>query len=178
MTLHLIMPSRRYWNIGRIATAWMKEAEPHSLELRWHIGIQNKIPDAWGMDKTNELIDLVPGQDWLMLLSDDSCHHPALFRRIEEVIKANPEKRAIIFSEQRQPAYWVLHAAPQNMRPCYCDGQQLVVRKDFLGDLRYNREKYGNQADGNLIQQLYQSAPDNFVFVPEILLEFGANERL
>lgn len=176
------MPAMRAYNIGPIAKAWMTKAEPHTLELRWHIGIQGRHPlerDAYGMSKTNEMVDMVPStdRDWLMLLSDDSCHHPALFRRIEEVITANPDKRAIIFSEQRQPQSWVLHAAPENVKVCHIDGQQLVVRKDFLGSRRYERDKYNEQADGRLIEQLYQSASDKFIFCDEVLLVFGHNDR-
>lgn len=174
------MPAMRAQNIGPIAMAWMTRAQPHTLELRWHVAIQGSHPgerDPYGMSKTNEIADMVPDSDWIMFLSDDSYHHPALFRRIEEIIKANPDKRAIILSEQRQPASWILRASPQNMRPCHVDGQQLVVRKDFLGTKRYERDKYGNQADGNLIQQLYQLAPNEFVFCDEILVSFGNNNR-
>ena len=63
MKLHIITPflKSRAENVGKIARYFMEEMEPHPFAVRWHIAIQGEEHDPYGMNKTNEMLDLIQG---------------------------------------------------------------------------------------------------------------------
>lgn len=173
--LHIIMPSNRPWNIARLSEAYLEKMEPHPFELRWHIMLQGPEPDPKGTRKTNEAIDFIPN-GWLMMLADDTDQHPALFRRLGEVVAKNPDAGAVVFSQDRYRGKFTLHAHPNNMTPCHVCGSQVVWNREFLGSHRYEYEKYGGTCDGELIKKVFDLHPERFVFVDEVLIRFGSLE--
>jgi hypothetical protein len=173
--LHIVMPCSRPENIPQLAAAYLKEMEPHPWEVRWHIMLQGPEYDPKGTAKVNEGIDDVRG-GWLMLISDDTDQHPALFRRLSETIEANPHAGAVVFNQDRHAGRSILLAKPQNMTPCYVCGGQVAWKRDFLGTNRYDYAKHGGTCDGELIRFMYRQAPESFVFVNETLTRFGSLE--
>lgn len=149
--------------------------EPHPFEVRWHILLQGPEEDPKGVNKVNEGIDQAP-DGWLMLISDDTDQHPALFRRLGETIAANPKAGAVVFSQDRHEGRFHLRARPDNMHPCHVCGGQIAWERAFLGTNRYNYAKHGGTCDGELIRFMYKQAPERFVFVEEVLTKFGSLE--
>lgn len=172
--LHLIMPCARPKNIVKLAPRYLEKMEPHPFELRWYIFLQGPEPDPKGSRKVNEAIDQITN-GWLMTVADDTDQHPALFRRLHEVIVDNPNAGAIVFSQDRRNGRHVIKAAPENLRPCHCCGGQIVWNREFLGSHRFPPE-HGGCADAALITTMYGNHPDRFVFVPETLTKFGSLE--
>lgn len=174
--LHIIMPCNRPWNIPKLAPAYLERMEPHPFEVRWHIMLQGPDPDPKGCSKTNEAVDMIR-DGWLIMLADDTDQHPALFRRLGEVIGQNPEARAVVFSQHRAAGgRFTLTAGPQHMTPCHVCGSQVVWNREFLGDHRYHYELHGGTCDGVLVKTLFDMHPDRFVFVNEPLVRFGSLE--
>lgn len=173
--LHIIMPCARPHNIPKLAASYLQKWEPHPWEIRWHIMLQGPDSDPKGNHKCNEGVDCVP-DGWLMLIADDTEQHPSLLRRLAEVIEQNPQAGAVLFNQDRHAGRSILMARPENMTPCYVCGGQIVWNREFLGPNRYNFEKHGGTADGELIRFMYRQAPERFVFVNETLMRFGSLE--
>lgn len=171
--LHIIMPSNRPQNIPTLAPHYLQNMEPHPWELRWHILSQGPDADPKGINKTNEALTFIK-DGWLMMMSDDTYSHPALYRRLAEVILAHPGVGCVVFSQQRGAGH-VLVACPENMRPNYVCGSQVVWNRQFLGDDKYD-SIYGGISDGVLVSHVYRRDPGRFVFIPEVLTYFGRLE--
>ncbi len=175
--LHIVMPSAKPQNIPAIAPSIL-QAEGCSLAIRWHILLQGADPDEKGFSKINTCLSYLPSDSWFWTPSDDSIHHPHFFRRLGEIIAANPECRAVVFSEERGPSEnsRVLRAAPENMKPGAVDGSQCAWHRGFVGDQRYDWSGKGQDADGCFAQALYERDPKVFVFCDEILTRFNLLE--
>ncbi|HEX6827202.1 MAG TPA: hypothetical protein VF077_12865 [Nitrospiraceae bacterium] len=191
--LHITMPCSRPANIPLIARALLQDMDPHPFELRWHILVQGEEPDPNGLLKVDEAIgDIAQNDvhmDWIWAPSDDSIHHPSLFKRLAEVISQNLNARAIVFSEQRgngdpncpwtghpwpEGSDRILHATPENMKVCRVDGSQVFLERDFIGNARFCNNPPIHCADGAFIEKLYVETPEAFVFVPETLIRFNS----
>lgn len=170
--LHLVMPSIRAENIGRIAMFYAREMEPHPFEVRWHILFQGPESDPKGVKKTNEGIDGIK-DGWVIGVGDDTVHHPSLFRRIGEISDANPGIGAIVFSENRGNGY-ILRASPHTVQPGLICGGQVVWRRWLLGDHRLDWDRFQERADGNLIQHIYTLNPGAFFFTDEPIMYFDS----
>jgi hypothetical protein len=198
--LYILMPVSRPHNLPRITHFYLTQMEEHPFEVRWLMGVQGRNePDPKGMRKVDELMRMVPG-GWFIAQADDTVHHPALFRRIAEVIEKNPRAGAIIFSGQRSrrlslrrrikqawsilvsgrpgksPEPVILKACPENMRPCHVCGSQMVFKKEFVGDQTFDFDTHGKLCDGVFIEKLWKKDPGAFVFVDEPLAWFGSME--
>lgn len=171
--LYILMPSCRPKNIPAIAPSIL-QCEPHAFALRWMILQQGEEKDGKGMLKINEALDLIK-DGWFHTPSDDSCHHPSLYRRTGEIIAANPEAKVIVFSEERGPKEEgrILRAAPENMKSGMVDGSQAIINRAFIGEKRYDWAGRGQDADGCFIQELYEANPGAFFFCPEVLVRFN-----
>lgn len=152
----------------------LADMEPHDLELRIHLcrqGSHESEQDAWGMRKTNEQLGQIR-DGWVFLWADDAMPERPLFRRLQDMISANPSAGAFVFS-QRRPGSHILHAHPDNMKPCHVDGGQVCWRRDFVGDDHYDRESYGDRADGHLIWTVFTRSPQGFIYCDEPLINFN-----
>jgi hypothetical protein len=174
--LHILMAASRPRFIEKLISAYMEKMEPHPFELRWHLLIQGPEPDPKGILKTNEMLDVLKGQDaWFFNPSDDTEEHPALFRRLHEAVSSNPTCGAVVFSQVR-PGGGVLQACPENMHPGSVDGSQVFWSLPVFGHCRYDWDQFGCGCDGHCIQSVYKNCPDRFVFVDEPLIQFGSLE--
>jgi len=150
-------------------------SEPHDLNIRWHIGFQNKEDDLKGIEKVNELIDLIPvdPSNWVCFAADHTWIHQSFFRRLGELIRENPSKRGIIVSgERRDPNYRILHAQPKNIVPGKVCGSQCVYRRDLIGDERFNWDRYQSGCDGELAKSLFERNRNDFLLVDEVLTSY------
>jgi hypothetical protein len=172
---YIVMPSCRWGNIERLSRRWLTEMEPHPFEIRWWIMAQGPEPDPKGVNKTNEALRMIR-DGWLMAASDDTLHEPALLRRLGEVIKDNPDKRAVVVSERR-PCGCVLHASPDSMKRCRVDGQQIIWRSDFIYNQQFDYEHRGDQADGDLAERMWAHDSSAFLFLDEVLVNFNSLEH-
>lgn len=173
--LYILMPSCRPKNIPAIAPSIL-QCDPHAFALRWIILQQAEEKDGKGMLKINEALDMIKDSDsFIHTPSDDTCHHPSLYRRAGEIIASNPSVKAIVFSEERGPKEEgrVLRAAPENMKPGMVDGSQYILNRAFIGDKRFDWEGRGQDADGCFIQELHEAHPESFFFCPEVLVRFN-----
>jgi hypothetical protein len=111
-----------------------------------------------------------------MTIADDTVQHPSLFRRIHDILEDHPDAGAIVFSQKRNGHEFILQASPHSMCPGSVCGGQIVWKREFIGDNRWDFNTYGTVCDGVFIQAMYNSAPNKFVFADEPLMYFGSLE--
>lgn len=168
--LHIVMPCIRPWNLARIAENLFIHQERHPWEIRWHVMLQGPDTDPKGTLKTNEAISMIP-DGWVFLWADDTTHHSSLFRRLHEVIVANPSAGAVVFAQNRGDRE--LHPSPDGMRVGMVCGSMVAYERAFLGDLRMDYAARAHECDGVLVEQLYARDSSRFVFVDEVLIGFN-----
>ena len=175
--LHILMPCAKPQNIPAIAPSVL-QCEGHAFELRWHIMRQGQEKDEKGFRKINEALGWFT-DGWFHTPSDDSIHYPNLYRRTGEIIAANPDCKAIVFSEDRgqKDGNRILRAHPDNMKPGFVDGSQCLWNRAFVGDKRYDWDGRKQEADGFFAMELYQKEPAAFIFFDEVLVRFNSLEQ-
>lgn len=173
--LHIVMPCARPWNIPKLAPRYLEKMDPHPFELRWHICVQGPDKDPKGLLKCNEALDNIQS-GWVMFPADDTDQHPALFRRLAEVIRRNPHAGAVVFAQDRNAGKVVLRAHPLQLKPCHVCGGSVVWKREFLGPNRFDWANHRGTSDGILIAHMYNTYPNRFVFVDEVLTRFGSLE--
>jgi len=141
--------------------------EPHHWELRIYVMAQGPLlPDPLGVRKCNEALDLVKS-GWVFTFADDTTQHPALFRRLWEIIQANPHAGCVIFTEARGGSVFSIHEAdPATGFIC---GGSLAYEISFLGNLRFDTDDPLHRTDGRLVSRLWSKDPSRFIKVDEIL---------
>jgi len=156
------------------------EASPPPIELQEVAGsrIATVVPLPWthgtcrfGINQKNYGIDHAePG--YYHLLDDDNIIHPAFFKKLSEVIKANPGKRAFGFNQLRWDHHGDLQCRADRMRPARIDITMFVVHTDFIGTKRYDVTKAGLE-DGFFFQELYKQDPSAWVFTDEYVTYYN-----
>ena len=174
-TLFIIIPSCRPHWVWKCVQFYLTRMEPHDWEIRTLIASQNHVADPKGQNKQNEMLDLIDRFDpaWLFTFADDTVQHPALFRRLGEVVKSRNSARAVVFDNRRN-ATTVLPAGPENCKPCFVCGGAVAWRRDFIGNRRFDYANYGSRCDGEFIYARYRESPESFVFVNEPLTKFNS----
>jgi len=162
-------------NMERICEFYLRGLDDHPFEIRLLIGVQGNEPDPKGVNKCNEMIDLVPDGCWFSCIADDTLEHPTLLKRVAKLIDEHQEAGAFVFGGKRN-AGTIFHAVPENMHDgCVC-GSQIVLNKSFIGSHRFEYSKYGDRCDGKLINTIFTQYPDKVVLVDEPLRYFGSLE--
>ncbi len=180
--LHIVMPVSRPKNLHLILDNYLEHQLQHPFEIRWHLMLQGPEPDPKGYLKCCEGAVLC-STGWLWFPSDDSLQETYLFRRLGEVMSANPHARAIVFSEKRggvcpyTGGAWpldpgILFARPENMKRCHVDCTQVFFHHSLKPF--FNTKDYGDEADGGFIVDTYQKHQDLFVFSPDDFVLFGS----
>jgi len=174
-TLHILTACSRPDGIKNVLAALSLAAliPEHWFLIRWHIAFQNHAqPDPHGAVKDNELMDLIPGDDWIWILDDDNAIHPAFFAALWKAWSDYPEKDAIVFSQNRRDGLGpVLPAGPENMRKGRVDTAQLVFKKSLIGPKRMRVDH--RMCDGIFYEDLYESSPSAFAFIPDPVTNFN-----
>jgi hypothetical protein len=172
-TLHILTACSRPDGLLRSAARILAESfKEHWFLIRWHIAFQNHAqPDPHGAVKDSELMDLIPGDDWIWILDDDNEIHPAFFVALWKAWSDFPEKEAIVFSQNRKDGLGpVLLSGPENMRKGRVDTAQVVFKKSLIGPKRMITHP---MCDGIFYEDLYQSSPAAFTFVPDPVVNFN-----
>lgn len=176
-TLHIITSCGRAFMIPDIAKSIAAELRTHELSflVRWHIAYQHPEQfDLCGARKMNEMIDLIPTEDWVWILDDDNTIHPDFFPTLNRAFQVWPKlKDAFVFSQNRTDALGpVLPAGPENMRVGRVDTAQVVFRKRLLGSERMLLDS--KMPDGILYERIYKANdPKAFVFFPDAIVNFN-----
>lgn len=174
-TLHILTACSRPDGIKNVLAELSIAAlvPTHWFLIRWHIAFQSHLQqDPHGCVKDNELIALIPNDDWIWILDDDNLLHPGFFSALWKAWNDFPEKDAIVFSQNRKDALGpVLPAAPENMRVGRVDTAQVVFRKSLLGTDRMREDH--KCADGILYETLDKKYPSAFAFVDEAVVNFN-----
>lgn len=169
------MTCSRFGNISKLADAYLVHPEPNPFALRWHIMVQSQNdPDRMGVRKTNEAIDFIRN-GWLFCFADDTVQHPALFRRLGEVIAENPNAGCVMFAGYRTPDE-IFHPSEEKSRTGFICGGMIAYERGFLGDLRYDLDEPLHRTDGRLVARLYAKDPSRFVHIDEALTKENSME--
>ena len=132
-------------------------------------------PNTFGLLQKNHGIAQVR-DGWYYLLDDDNILHPRFFDVLLPAIDANPGKQAFVFGQQRWDRWGNLKAAAENMEPNKIDNSMFLVRRDFIGDLRYDFAQVGIE-DYFFFRTLYDKDPSAFAFLDETLAFYNFLRR-
>jgi hypothetical protein len=172
--LHIITACSRYSGVVSSAIKLVPEAlKDHWFRVRWHIAFQNHTqPDPYGMGKDNEMLDLIPAEDWVWILDDDNLVHTDFFYALSDAWNLNPEKDAIVFTQNRKDGLGpVLQAAPENMKVGRVDTAQVVFKKSLIGVKRFKTDH--RMADGIFYEEMFKNYPGAFAFVDLPVVNFN-----
>lgn len=130
------------------------------------------------MEKCNAALDALTFPNEYFIFSSDDNIIPA---RVLEAWQSAPGKAVIVCSHkrgQRIPTNGLAHgtsdlvACPENMRISFISGEQVLVRRDAYGCMRFD---LGVCADGAMIERLWRILPrDEFHFMPSVFMPFNA----
>ncbi len=164
MKLHILTAFSRRENLPEVRDSIIMASnrEPH-MQLEWH---QEFDPDRLCVGgqalKNKMLADIDDG--WVCILDDDTVMHPRFLQKVYRAYHHHPTVNAIVVS-QRRTTNVVLQARPENMKVGLVDAGQVVIRRDFIGDLLIPETYAG---DGEWIECLLYGR-DDVHFMSEIL---------
>ncbi len=133
---------------------WWQRPDPK----REHVGGQ------WLKNRMLDEIDLNGLGGWVCILDDDTLMHPRFLQKVYRAYHHHPHVNAIVVS-QRRTTNVILQAKPENMVVGKVDAGQVVIRRDFIGDLRIPETYAG---DGEWIECLLFGRED-VLFMPDVL---------
>lgn len=193
MDLHIITPCSRPQNLSRIADSIILAAAQSSgtdLFLHWWIIFDapqvGKVPvcsfiralaissfsgegnaqiGVSGNVQRNFAIDRIES-GFVYFLDDDTVMHARLLETFEK------HKTNMAFHQNFADGKHRLDTGPQNMKPCCVDSGQVILKRETIGNHRWNPWDYC--ADGHFIEACYQSDPKSFLFVPKVLSIYNA----
>ena len=174
--LHIILPTGHPTYLETIIPCYLQDMEPHPYELRIHIMLQGPEPDDKGTNKTNEGIQMI--QDgWLFMQADDAMPHPACFRRLAEITKANPHIGAVVFTCRREIRGDGFADVPTNLANMIIQGGQIAWKREWLGEWRYDNTRRGT-CDLKLAIEKLRSDPSRVFMCDEALVTFNSLTHL
>lgn len=175
--LHILMPCSRPQRLAKILPAYTMAMETHPFEVRIHILLQGPDPDPKGILKCNEALDEIAGVGgWFVTYADDTTQHPALFRRLGEVMKDNPDAVALVVGQERKDSVGNLNARPDQVQIGRIDGAQVCWNRDWVRSERYNWEAFEHLCDGEFAVRMFAKAPQRWVFIDEPLTRHNSLE--
>ena len=82
-------------NLKEIDTQFLKDVSDINCDVSYYIGDEGDF----GHQLINKTIDKIDS-GWIYVLDDDNLLHENFYQRLVEIIKENPRKRAIVFSQK------------------------------------------------------------------------------
>ncbi len=164
MKLHVLTAVSRRENLDAIRSSMMvaNRREPH-VHVEWHTSMDPDRLHVGGQHLKNGLLaDIDDG--WVCILDDDTVMHPKFLQKVYRAYHHHPSVVAIVVS-QRRTTNVVLQARPENMKVGLVDAGQVVIRRDFIGDLLIPETYAG---DGEWIECLLYGR-DDVHFMSEVL---------
>lgn len=199
VVLNVVTALSRPANIPAILASLESVAEVPDISVRWLVvydtpsqsewlpkGLREAtaskiikvVPLAWtrgpcrfGINQKNYGLDNTE-RGYYHLLDDDNIIHPEFFKKLAEVIKANPGKMAFGFNQRRWDQHGDLPCSPDRMWPGKIDNTMFVVHTDFIGSKRYDLSKAGIE-DGYFFHELHNQDRSAWVFPNEYVTYYN-----
>ena len=140
---------------------------------------REEIPCPWNLMR-NRLLDRLEGSSfYFYMLDDDNILHPSFLMSVVPYLSKNT--KGLIFSSiydwEPHPYPWrtkyvIQLARPEFTRPTQIDTAQYIVHSDIIGSTRFIENDYCS--DGIFIQTIFNSHPDSFVFLPQVLVYYNS----
>lgn len=178
-TLHVITSCSRPFLLPDIAKAFDQREQKLRYRIRWHVAFQHPSQiDNHGTIKMNEMIDLIPADDWVWILDDDNLVHPHFFEILHSAFEVyGDHKKAFVFSQNRADVLGpVLRSGPENMRVGRVDTAQVVFKKSLIGPLRLPDHR---MADGIFYEELFKiHGEEPFKFFDDAVVNFNGARKI
>jgi len=113
------------------------------------------VPNSFGGPARNRMLDIIK-DGWVYFLDDDNTIHPSFEEAFLEAIKSYPRADWFIFNQVRADGTLYLPAT-ETPKVNHVDTGQCVLRRERIGNLRFNSEVY--YADGLFYETLALSGP-------------------
>ncbi len=157
MKLHVLTPVTRPQNlveVGRSLERW------GDVDMTWHVKFDWFKRSLGGYNLRNLMLDdITDGYVWC--LDDDCTAHPKLYQTVAKLVRRDAS--AVVVSQKREDGT-ILHAKPENLMVDYIDIGQAIIRRDVIGDARYQTDDYA--ADGVFIEAVLGQVPVVYVDEP------------
>ncbi len=146
-----------------ISNAYMMAKAP-GLQVEWHKEFDFDREHVGGQHLKNVMLGQVK-DGWVCILDDDTTMHPLFLQKVYRAHHHHPHAPAIVVS-QRRTTNVILQARPENMVVGKVDAGQVVLRRDFIGDLRIPETYAG---DGEWIECLLFGREDVHYMTSDVL---------
>jgi glycosyltransferase involved in cell wall biosynthesis len=129
-----------------------------------------------GLQFINSDIDIIPNDEWIYILDDDNIIHEDFYENISDIIKNNPDKLGIIFSQKVGGVDFtkldIREASPDNVKVSKIDSAQFLLKREIIGNNRLESGSYF--ADGILMEKLYsEENKEKFYFTNKVLCYYN-----
>ncbi len=165
MLIHILTAVTRPENLNQVGYSIFAAsgiAGPR-VEFEWH-----KYPDPErlhvGGQRPKNIMLAEIDDGWVCILDDDTIMHPKFLQKIYRAYHHHPHVNAIVVSQKRTTGV-VMQARPENMKVGLVDAAQVVIRRDFIGDLLIPETYAG---DGEWIECLLYGR-DGVHYMSEVL---------
>lgn len=109
---------------------------------------------------------------WIYSLDDDNILHENFYEKVKQHIGDSVD--GIVFNQHVAGKDFtgldVRYAKPENMKVRHIDLAQFVLNRKVFDRIEFEA---GYDADGRFIEKVYESNPDGFIFIDEILAHYN-----
>jgi len=158
-------------NLKEIDVQFLKETSNINCQADYYVGEEGDF----GHQLINKTIDKIE-DGWIYILDDDNSLHEDFYTRFKQIVKENPEKRAIILSQKVDGKDFtgldIRVASPENCKVRHIDMAQFVLRRDLLGE-SYRIPPMMYIGDGVMIEKMFEENRDDFFFTGEVLCYYN-----
>ncbi len=109
---------------------------------------------------------------WIYSLDDDNILHENFYETIKSSFNENLD--GIVFNQYVAGKDFtgldIRYAKPENMKVRHIDLAQFVLNRRVFDNIEFEE---GYDADGRFIEKVYESNPDGFLFIDEILAHYN-----
>ncbi len=172
--LHVIIPVARPHNLQSLAYSVVSAKGPHNFSVRWHCIFKNHENRYNIINIYNDVLDSIK-DGWVHFMCDDNQFHSELFYEFSKAIDSHPDMGAFVVSIFGRHGK-VMKACPEMMVPFGVDASQTFIRRDIIGDTRYNIHK-SFSADSKFACDVYKNHKDKFVFSDKVLAYYERTIR-
>jgi len=127
-----------------------------------------------GHQMINKCIDSIE-DGWIYVLDDDNIIHEDFFNEIYKIIKENPDKSGLIFSQKIGGIDFtgedIRYASPDNVKVSRIDMAQFLLKRDLIADERIPNGYY--VGDGMFIESLFNKNKEDFFFIDKVLCYYN-----
>jgi len=137
----------------------------NSDDFKINLRFLKSTPGACGYDLINQILKEIDPNEWMYLLDDDNILHPNFSEFIGDI---KTDKSVITFSQfvDKKDFTGLEYriAIPENMRFQGIDSAQILIKRSMVKEFALNYA-----ADGILIDALYKSNPEEFLFIDKVI---------